>query len=69
MCATDLVFVAKAGGAGLLRAFMAWCKARKVARIDMGVSQGDPSGRIDRLYQKVGMTRTGGMYYWQENMK
>ena len=58
--ATDLVFVADKGGAWLLKRFISWAKAQKVDRIFMAVSTG--LSIADRLYQSVGMTRTGGMY-------
>ena len=58
--ATDLVFVAKAGGAWLLKKFIAWSRLFKVDRIMMGVSTGN--SRSDDLYIALGLERTGGMY-------
>jgi hypothetical protein len=60
--ATDLVFVADAGGEILLSRFIAWARQRKVARIDMGHSQGDSEAAV-RLYQMNGLTPTGRMFY------
>lgn len=62
-CATDMVFVADAGGDHLMRAFLRWCKARRVVRIDMGNSQNDDQ-RIDRFMERKGFARAGRMYYW-----
>jgi hypothetical protein len=61
MCATDIAFVADAGGDMLLDAFLEWCKTRKVKRIDMGVSQEDP--RVDNLYKRKGFIPSGTMFY------
>lgn len=60
--ATDGLFWAEQGGDLLLDAFIAWAKAKHVARIDMSVSQADPGHRLDRLYSRKGFTPTGGMY-------
>lgn len=60
--ATDGVFYAEQGGDRLLDAFIEWAKARHVARIDCGVTQSDPTSRLDVLYERKGFTRTGGMY-------
>lgn len=60
--ATDGVFYAEQGGDKLLDAFIEWAKARHVARIDMGVTQSDPSRRLDVLYKSRGFQPTGGMY-------
>ena len=58
--ATDLLFVADAGGAWLLKKFIAWSKLYKVDRIMMGVSTGND--RSDELYNALGLERMGGMY-------
>lgn len=59
--ATDLVFVADAGGAWLLKKFISWTKLyNNVDRIIMGVSTGNT--RSDALYTAMGLQRTGGMY-------
>jgi len=60
--ATDGAFYAEQGGDVLLDAFIDWARARHVARIDMGVSQYDPGQRLDALYARKGLERTGGMY-------
>lgn len=62
LCAADQLFVAEAGGAQLLDAFLAWCRRMKVKRLDMGVSQADRKG-MDRFFRSRGLTRAGGMYY------
>ena len=59
--ATDVIFAADAGGELLLDAFLAWAKAKRVARVDMGVSQ-DDNRAMDVLYRRKGLIRTGGMY-------
>lgn len=60
--ATDGIYWAEQGGDKLLDAFLAWAKSKHVARIDMNVSQADPTNRLDALYQSRGLERTGGMY-------
>jgi hypothetical protein len=60
--ATDGAFYAEQGGDKLLSAFVAWAKTHHVARIDMGVTQDDPKGRLSRLYSRKGFQPTGGMY-------
>jgi hypothetical protein len=62
--ATDTAFIADQGGDLLLSAFVAWCKLRKVARIDMGISAG--SGRnpaLDRMFRREGFEVSGTMYH------
>lgn len=60
--ATDGVFYADQGGDQLLDAFIAWAHARHAVRIDCGVTQFDPTARLDKLYLRKGFVRTGGMY-------
>ncbi|NID14961.1 GNAT family N-acetyltransferase [Luteibacter yeojuensis] len=60
--ATDGAFYAEQGGDVLLDAFVEWARKKHVARIDLSVSQDDPGDRIDHLYQRKGLARTGGMY-------
>lgn len=60
--ATDGAFYAEQGGDRLLSAFVAWAKTHCVARIDMGVTQADPNGRIARLFKRKGFQPTGGMF-------
>lgn len=63
LAATDLVFVAEAGGELLLDAYVAWCKLRGVARIDLGASAG--AGRdaaLSRLLRRKGFARAGAMF-------
>ncbi len=63
-CATDLVFVADAGGDRLLRLFLAWCKQQRIRRIDMSVSDTSANAeRIGALYERAGFSRAGGAYY------
>lgn len=64
MAATDLAFMADAGGDLLLEAFVQWCKLRKVARIDMGVSAGperEPAMR--RMFERAGFSYSGPMFH------
>jgi hypothetical protein len=64
--ATDLLFTATAGGDLLLDKFIAWCKARRVARIDMGVSQEGNDEVVTRFYESRGFVRSGGVFYQQD---
>lgn len=61
--ATDLAFLADAGGLRLLLAFVDWCKMLNVGRIDMGVSATRYRRAMDRLFGSAGLQRSGGMYY------
>lgn len=62
--ATDLIFVADAGGDLLLDAFVAWCKMRNVARIDMGISAGpDREALARKLFESKGFTYSGQMFH------
>lgn len=64
MAATDLGFLADAGGDLLLEAFVAWCNLRNVARIDMGVSAGpEEDAAICRMFRRKGFTRSGSMFH------
>lgn len=58
--ATDILNVADAGGAWLVKRFISWAKHHRVDRIIMGVSTGNT--RVDELYKAVGFENTGGMY-------
>jgi len=64
--ATDLVFVADKGGELLLAKFVEWCDARKVKRIDMGVSDAGDRKGFDGLFRRNGFAPAGRMYYRQE---
>lgn len=62
--ATDLVFVADRHGEKLLDAFVAWCKLRKVARIDMGISAGpDREVAVRRMFERVDFLYSGQMFH------
>ena len=66
MSATDLAFLATGGGSQLVDAFIAWCRLRGVARIDMGISAGmDPRQQraITRLLRRKGLLPSGGMFH------
>lgn len=63
MGATDLAFLADAGGDLLVDAFIAWCRLRKVARIDMGVSASAYTPAIARFFRRKGFAAGGGLYY------
>lgn len=62
-CASDLVFAAKQGGDLLLKAGVEWCKARKIRRIDMGVSEPGDIEAKDRLFAREGFEQAGRVYY------
>lgn len=62
MVATDVVFNAERKGDALLREFLRWCRARKIARVDMAVGeQHDP--RVDAMYVRAGFARGGHAYH------
>ena len=64
MGATDLAFLADAGGDLLLEAFKAWCKLRNVARIDMGISAGpEHDAAVRRMYGSKGFVYSGSMFH------
>jgi hypothetical protein len=63
LAATDMVFVAEAGGELLLDAYLSWCKLRGVARIDLGVSAGPVrEAAMVRLMRRKGLERAGTMF-------
>ncbi len=62
-CASDLVFTAFQGGDILLDAFVAWCIAKKIRRIDMGVSEPGQLEAKDRLFASAGFSQAGRVYY------
>lgn len=62
--ATDLAFLADRGGDLLLDAFVEWCKLRKVARIDMGISAGPLRERaVRRAFEMKGFEHSGQMFH------
>lgn len=62
--ATDLAFLADAGGDLLLDAFVHWCILRKVARIDMGVSAGPARDAVMRRAMRIkGFELSGSMFH------
>lgn len=64
LAATDLIFVAEAGGDMLLRAFVEWAKLCGAARIDMGVSAGPVrEDAVRRLFESEGFIYSGGMFH------
>lgn len=64
MAATDLVFVAEAGGDMLLDAFVEWCRLCKVARIDMGLSAGPMREEaVRRMFEAKGFVYSGAMFH------
>ena len=51
------------GGLSLIQDFIAWCLERpQVKLVLMGVSSGDGRPGLDRVYERAGLTKTGGMY-------
>lgn len=64
MSATDLAFMAEAGGELLRSAFKQWCVMRKCARIDMGISAGpNREAAVRRSFQRDGFERSGDMFH------
>lgn len=62
--ATDLIFVADAGGDLLLDAFVEWCKMRHVARIDMGISAGpEREAAVRKMFESRGFVYSGPMFH------
>lgn len=62
--ATDLVFVAEQGGELLLDAYLAWCKLRGVARLDMGISAGPVrEAAVRRIMARHGFVYSGMMFH------
>lgn len=62
--ATDLIFVADAGGDLLLDAFVEWCKLRHVARIDMGISAGpEREAAVRKMFESRGFVYSGPMFH------
>lgn len=62
--ASDLAFLAEAGGDLLLDAFIEWCKLRKVARIDMGISAGpERDAAVRRAFARKGFEYSGPMFH------
>lgn len=65
---TDLAVYVREGyrhhAAKLLKQFVAWAKSKpKVAHIAMGVSSGiGDIDRVGRIYERLGMSRVGGIY-------
>lgn len=64
LSSTDLVFIAEAGGDMLLERFVKWSRDNRVVRIDMAVSAANRAG-YDRLYEREGFQRAGGVYFAQ----
>lgn len=65
LTSTDLVFIAEQGGDMLLERFVKWSRENRVVRIDMGVGDAQRAAGYDRLYEREGFTRAGGLYYAQ----
>lgn len=65
MGATDLAFLPSGkGGDLLLDAFLAWCKLRKVGRVDMGISAGPGHEKaIKRAMARKGFVYSGLMFH------
>lgn len=61
--ASDLAFVAQAGGDELVAAFIAWCRLRRVARIDMASSAMRASAVVRRFFRRAGFEEAGGLYF------
>lgn len=69
LSATDLVFIAEAGGDILLDEFVAWSRRNRVIRIDMGVSDSSLRPGYDRFYESHGFKKAGRVYYMQDEVK
>ena len=63
MGASDLAFLADAGGDLLVDEFIHWCRLRKVARIAMGVSASTAAPRSTRFFRRKGFSEGGGLFY------
>lgn len=62
--ASDLYFMAEAGGDLLLDAFIAWAKLRGVARIDMGISAGgEREAALKRAFRRKGFDYSGPCFH------
>lgn len=53
-------------GAALVKAYIAWAKARGVACINAGIASGINHDVSVRLYERVGFRRTGVAFQYQE---
>ena len=62
-CASDLVFAAEQHGDKLLDLFVKWCDARKIRRIDMGVSDTGREESKDKLFARAGFSTAGSVHY------
>lgn len=60
--ATDVLFVADAGGDALLDAFIAWAQRKRVAIIESAPSQSDRFRALARLLRSRGFIRCGGTF-------
>lgn len=60
--ATDVLFVADAGGDLLLDAFIAWAQRKRVAVIESAPSQSDRFDALARLFESRGFMRCGGTF-------
>lgn len=60
--ATDVLFVADAGGDALLDAFIAWAQRKRVAVIESAPSQSDRFDALARLFESRGFMRCGGTF-------
>jgi hypothetical protein len=62
LMATDLAFIADAGGELLLDRFLAWAKQRGAAIVEMVSSQAEGYERYSRLLEHKGFERSGGVF-------
>jgi hypothetical protein len=60
--ATDVLFVAEAGGDLLLDAFTAWARRRGARIMESAPSQSDRFDSLSRLYERKGFVRCGGTF-------
>lgn len=57
--ATDVHFVAEAGGDKLLREFSKWAQRKNCVEAGVGTFNGVDEDRIERLYNRIGFKTTG----------
>lgn len=61
--ATDITFIAAAGGDQLVDVFVHWCKLRGVNRIDMALTASNERKGVRRFFRRKGFKPGGGSYY------
>jgi len=57
--ATDIHFMCTGGGIPLLAEFRRWAIEHHASKIIMGIANDDPSGRVHKFYEAMGMKPVG----------